>query len=178
MPVGLLGLATKTTRVFGRDGGQHGVEVVAVVLGGHDDELAAEQGGDDGIDGKAVLRDDHLGAGRQERVADELDDFIGAVAEDQVGGRHAEFGGELLLQVKGVAVRVKIHLGQRLAHGGQREARGAERVFVRGELDDVVGGQAEFAGDFFDGAAGLIDRARPGGWGWWGRGRVVIGLGK
>ena len=44
VPVGLLGLATKTTRVFGRDGGQHGVEVVAVVLGRHDHQLRRRTG--------------------------------------------------------------------------------------------------------------------------------------
>ena len=131
---------------------------MAVGFGGHDDELPAEQGGDDGINRKAILGHDHLGAGRDQRVADELDDFVRAVAEDQVGGRHAEFGGELLLQVEGIAIRVEIHLRQRLAHGGQGEARGAERVLVRGELDDAVGGQPEFAGDFLDRAARLIDR--------------------
>ena len=113
---------------------------------------------DDGIDREAVLRHDHLRAGRYQRVADELDDLVRAVAEDEVGGRHAEFGGELLLQVEGVAVRIEVHLGQRLAHGGQGQPRRAQRVFVGGQLDDVVGGQAEFARDFLDGAAGLIHR--------------------
>ena len=79
---------------------QHRVEVVAVVLGGHDDELGSEQGGDDGIDREAILGHDDFGAGRNQRVADELEDLVRAVAQDQVGGRHAEFGGELLLQVK------------------------------------------------------------------------------
>ena len=83
-----------------------------------------------------------------------LDDFVGAVAEDQVGRRDAEFGGEFLLQVERVAVRVKIDLRERLAHGGQGEARRAERIFVRRELDDAAGGQAEFARDFLDGRPG------------------------
>jgi hypothetical protein len=94
----------------------------------------------------------------EQRVPDHFDDFIGAVAEDEVGRRHAEFGGELLFQVKRVAVGVKVHLLERLAHGGQTQARRAERVFVRRELDDAGGVQAEFAGDFLDGPAGLIHR--------------------
>jgi len=46
------------------------------------------------------LRDDHLGAGRQQRVPDELDDFVRAVAEDEIGGCDAEFGGEFLASNK------------------------------------------------------------------------------
>ena len=147
----------------GRDGGQHRVEVVGMIFRRHDDEFRAEQGGHDGINRKAVLRHDDFRHGRgaiatEQRVPDHFDDFIGAVAEDEVGRRHAEFGGELLFQVKRVAVGVKVHLLERLAHGGQTQARRAERVFVRRELDDAVGVQAEFARDFFDWAAGLINR--------------------
>ena len=124
----------------------------------HDDEFRAEQGGHDGINGKAILRHDDLRAGREQRVPDHFDDFIGAVAEDEVGRRHAEFGGELLFQVKRIAVGVKVHLLERLAHGGEAQTRRAERVFVRRELDDAVGVQTEFARDFFNRAAGLINR--------------------
>jgi len=146
------------------------VEVVPVGFGGQDDELPAEQGSDDGIDRKAILRHDHLGAGRNQRVAEELDDFVRAVAEDQVGRRHAELGGELLLQIERIAIRVEVDLRQRLAHGSQGEAGRAERVFVRGDLDDAVGGQPEFAGDFLDRPARLIDRHRVKVW--------VVGVGE
>ena len=76
----------------------------------------------------------------------------------KIGRRHAEFGGELLFQIKRVAIGVKVHLLERLAHGGEPQTRRAERVFVRRELDDAVGVQAEFARDFLDGPAGLIHR--------------------
>ena len=131
---------------------------MAVSLGGHDDELAAEQGSNNWIHRKAILGYDYLGAGRNQRVADELDDFVRAVAKNQVGRCHPELGGELLLQVIRIAIRIEVDLRQRLAHGGLGEAGGAERVLVRGELNDAIGGQSEFAGDFFDRAAGLIDR--------------------
>ena len=77
-----------------------------------------------------------------------------------MGRRHVELRGELLLQVKGIAIGVEIDLGQRLAHGGQRQARGAEWVFIRGQLDDFIGGQPKFTRDFLNGAARLIDRNR------------------
>ena len=91
-------------------------------------------------------------------MANELDDFVRAVAENRDWRVQRRVFRELLLQVKRIAVRIKIQVSQRLLHRGQRQRRRAERIFVRRELDDVAGGQAEFARDFFDGAAGLINR--------------------
>ena len=45
-----------------------------------------------------------------------------------------------------------------LAHRGQRQGRRAQRIFVGGQLDDVGGGQVQFARDFFDRPARLVDR--------------------
>jgi hypothetical protein len=160
---GIVRIGDEDDARVGRDGGQHRVEVVGMIFRRHDDEFRAEQGGHDGINRKAVLRRRRALPRRracttEQRVPDHFDDFIGAVAEDEVGRRHAEFGGQLLFQVKRVAVGVKVHLLERLAHGGQTQARRAERVFVRRELDDAGGVQAEFAGDFLDGPARLIHR--------------------
>ena len=139
------------------NGGEHRVKVVAVVLRGHGDELRAEQRGNDGIHRETILRDDHLCAGGQKRVADKFEHFIRAVAQDDVGRADAELGGEFLLEVEGIAVRVEIHFRQGLAHGGQGESGGTQGIFVGRELDDIVSRQAEFAGDFFDGSARLIN---------------------
>ena len=73
----------------------------------------------------------------------------------------AELLRELLFQIKGVAVGVEMQLLQHFFHRGQRGGRRAERIFVRCQLDDAVGGEAEFARDFFDGPARLIDREVP-----------------
>jgi len=91
-------------------------------------------------------------------VAEQFDDFVGTVAEDQVFRSEFQFGGQLLFQVKGVAVRIEIQCWKRLAHGGQGKSRRAERVLVRGELDDGVCRQAKFSSYFFDGTTRLVDR--------------------
>ncbi len=91
-------------------------------------------------------------------MADEFQEFIGAVAEDEIGRGDLEFGGEFLLEIKGVAIRVEVGLGQGPAHRRHRQGRRAKRVFVGGELEDVLGGQPEFARDFFDGPSGLVNR--------------------
>ena len=96
--------------------------------------------------------------GAEQRVADKLDDFIRAVAENQIGRLDAEFRREFLFQVKRIAVGIKIDAGEGLLHRGDGERRRAERIFVRRDLDDGVRGQAEFARDFFNRPARLIHR--------------------
>ena len=103
------------------DGGEHGIEVVPVVLRRHHGELAAEQSRDDRVHSEAVLRHDYFGAGPNQRVSNELEDFIGAVAKDQAGGREAKLGRELLLQIEGIAVGVKVDLRDGFAHRRLRE---------------------------------------------------------
>ena len=97
-------------------------------------------------------------------MPNEFEDLIGAVAEDQIGGGQVELGGEPLLEVEGISVRVEVDLADGLAHGCLREAGRAKRVLVRGQLYDIVGGQAEFAGDFLDRTPRLIDGHAVQGW--------------
>ena len=108
-----------------RDGLHHGLEVMAEVPGGNGDEVRAEQAGDDRIDGEAILRDDDVNPRAHERVADELDDLVGSVAEDEVGRRGGEFRGELLLQVEGVSIRVEMEILEDMLHRGEGLGRGA-----------------------------------------------------
>jgi hypothetical protein len=69
------------------------------IAGGDGDEVGAKQASHDWIDGEAELGDDDIGAGAQEGVSDELEEFIGAVAEDEVGWGDVELISELLFQV-------------------------------------------------------------------------------
>ncbi len=157
MPVGLLGLARKIDFRARGEGAAQGGEVVAVIAGGDDDGIGAEQVCDEGIDQEAVLRHHDIHARPHQGVGDEFQDFVGTVAEDEVGGAHAQLGGELLLEIEGVAIGVKVRLTGGGLEGGQRERGRAEGIFVGGHLDDAPGRQAQFARHFFNGAAGLID---------------------
>ena len=91
-------------------------------------------------------------------MAQELDDVVGAVAQDQVGRFHPQFGRQLLLEIKGVAVRIQMQLPGGPAHRGQRGGGRPERIFVRGQLDDLARGQSQFPRHLLDGPARLIDR--------------------
>jgi hypothetical protein len=106
------------------------------------------------------LRNDHVRARREQRVCDELDDFVRTVSQNQIRRLDTEFYGEFLFEIKRIAVGIKVHAGNRLLHRGHRERRRAERIFVRRDLDDRVGGQIQFARDFFNWPARLIDRQR------------------
>lgn len=97
-----------------------------------------------------------MATGRGESTIGELDDFVGTVAEDDLGPVHAEFGGECVAEMERAAVWVDMAASQRLPHGGDGFRRGAERVFVGGEFDDGFWIKPEFAGDIINGLAWLV----------------------
>ncbi len=68
----------------------------------------------------------------------------------------AEFLRDGVAQVEAAAVGIKVGRLDGLVHRGHGERRGAERVFVRGELDDRGGVEAEFARDVIDRLARLV----------------------
>ena len=89
-------------------------------------------------------------------MADELNDFVGAIAQDDILPREAKFFRDRAAQGPGTAVGIKVGAIQCIAHGGQRLGRGAERIFVRGQFNDVRRLQAHFAGQFLDRFAGFV----------------------
>ena len=72
-------------------------------MGGRDgNQVRSEQGSHNGINGKAILRDDHVRGGSgvisgKQCVSGKFDDFVRAGAEDEIGRFDAEFCGQLLL---------------------------------------------------------------------------------
>ncbi len=68
----------------------------------------------------------------------------------------AELFGDGAAEGPAAAVRVEVRALQRIPHGGDRLRRGAERVFVGGELDDVRGLKTHLAGQFLDRLARFV----------------------
>ena len=91
-------------------------------------------------------------------MADEFDDLIRAVAQNEIRRLHPEFFGQPLLDIKRVAVRIKMQVRNGLLHRRQRRGRRAERIFVRRQLDDVRRRQAQFARHFLNRPARLVNR--------------------
>ena len=139
------------------DGGQGRIEVLheAGQLG-HFHRARAEKLGHQVVHGERVLGSDHLVAGPQEGVAEKLDDLVGAVAEEDVFAPAAEFCRDGLAQVISAAVGIELGAVECAPHRRERLGRGAEGVFVGGQLDDLPGRDAEFAGEVLDGLAGLV----------------------
>lgn len=75
-----------------------------------------------------------------------------------MAGFDAQFGRELLLQIKCIAVGVEIDVGEGLMNRGHGEWRGPKRVFIGRNFDDGISRQIQFAGDFLDGTARLVYR--------------------
>src|SRR5207244_10584658 len=92
---------------LGGQGLEHGGKVVAVIPGGNAKQPRPEEVGDDGINREAILRDHYVHARSHQGVPDKLDDFIRAVAQNEVFRIEGEFLGQLLFQVKRVAIRVE-----------------------------------------------------------------------
>ena len=76
----------------------------------------------------------------------------------EVFGRKIQFLGERCAQIKAAAVGVKIRAGEGLLHRGQRARRGAKRVFVRGQFDDLVDSQTRVASRFLNRLARFVER--------------------
>ena len=88
----------------------------------------------------------------------EFQHFVGTVAEHELVAADLQARGELAGEIPAAAVRVKVHLAQRGGSGRQRLRRGAERVFVGGQLVDPRRIKAEFPRHLRDRLARLVDR--------------------
>ena len=141
-----------------RDSPAHGGQVVSEIARGHDDRVGPQQVRHQRIDQEAILRHHHVHARPQQGVPQKLQDFIGAVPQDEVGGVHRQFGRQFLFEVKGIAIGVKMPLPGRSFERRQRGRRRAERVLIRRHLDDAARGQTQLAGDLLNRASGLINR--------------------
>jgi hypothetical protein len=102
------------------------------------------------------------GARRQEGTRGHVQHIVGAIAENDLLRCDAQFLRQPGLQRKARAVRIQRHVVQRILRCHQRARAGAERIFVRCQLDDVGLVQAEFARELGDRLAGLVwgNRAR------------------
>ena len=94
--------------------------------------------GNNGVDGKTILGDDNIGVGTKQCVGDKLNDFIGAITENDLARINTEFVGHLLPQIKSIPVGVKVRLFGCRLHGLHGLWRRAQRVFVGSQFDDSV----------------------------------------
>ena len=144
---------------------QHRRQVVPVVPRRHLDALRAPRVRRERVDGERVLRVDRLVAGRQERLRDELEHVVAAVAEHEALGRDAVALRERRTQREAVAVGIARDVGRRRRDRREHLRARAARVLVRRELDDARRVERKLAGELLDRLAGDVrsDVAHPGG---------------
>ena len=111
-----------------------------------------------------MARGDDLIARIQKGLADKLDDLIRAASEDDI----APFKSELLrngfAQIISAAVRVNVRALDGFTHCRHGFRRWPERVFIRGELDDLMRLEAKFTRDVLNRFARFVryEIAQPG----------------
>ncbi|MNT08400.1 hypothetical protein D3C72_1431420 [compost metagenome] len=89
------------------------------------------------IDGKRVFGIDDRLARPHQRMGGQLQDVVAAVAERQPFGRDIVLRRKLRLQLETVTVRIAAQLIHRRRNRGPGGGRHAERVLIRGQLDDT-----------------------------------------
>ncbi len=100
------------------------------------------------VNHEGVIGHDRFVAGRQEGSRQQTENFIGTVAENDVVRRDLPPIGQRFTQAERPAIRVPVQRGSSLVQHGQRLGRRAQRIFVRGQLDDP--GEAHLTLQFFD----------------------------
>ncbi|MBV6418000.1 MAG: hypothetical protein CMLOHMNK_02779 [Steroidobacteraceae bacterium] len=144
-----------------RHRGEHRLEIVAerhrcmrARMRRHDDRTRPRRLHRERIHREAVLRIHRFGTGREERLREQHQHVVRAVAERQLRGRDIEARRERLLQRVAAAVGIDPGVGERGAHRRERRRTRAERILVRGELDDIA--EPELARQLADRFAGRV----------------------
>jgi hypothetical protein len=120
-------------------------------------ERDAKEPGHEAIDSKGVGRGQHLAFSRAGKgVVAELNNLVGAAAEDHVVTGQAVKFGDGVPQRETAAIRIKVSVKKTVPDGLQGGGGWTERVLVGGELGDLGGIEAVLAGDVGDGATGLV----------------------
>ncbi|WP_449448324.1 hypothetical protein [Thermomonas brevis] len=94
------------------------------------------------VDGEPELRRHHLVALPGEHLRELHQQFVGAVAQQQVGRTHAVLRRQRALEVAAQRVGIDVQPAQRIDDGLPRLRTGAVRIFVGAQLDQLRLGEA------------------------------------
>ncbi len=113
---------------------------------------------DNRIHAKSRTTEDHVMLGRHECAHDELDEFIGAIAVNDLGQGHLMGLSDGAPQAMAGAVGVPVHMSQSGSRGRNGGRTRTQSALIAGELDDV--GKAALTGELFDRFTALVGHER------------------
>jgi hypothetical protein len=124
-----------------------------------DDRLGAAGQRRQRIDGKGILGEDRRASRREKHAGDQIEHVVRAVAEHDALAAEAAALGKGVFESK--VVRVARQVVDRCEDCRTRLRTHAERIFVGGELDDLLDGNPHLARELGDRLARLVGRDRP-----------------
>ena len=125
------------SRVWAVNGLGHGLQIHPQFLQGHRAEDTTDGLGYEAVHQKGVGGAQDFAAGGHQGPDQQVQDLVGAVAENELLGGDPQIGGQVLFQVIGVAVGVTVQACEIGLNGGQGLRGGPQGVFVGGQLDGV-----------------------------------------
>ena len=90
------------------------------------------------IDREGMIGIHRLVAQRQEGACRHFQQIVGTVAQHDLIVRHAVTPHQTILQCKSIAIRIETDVVERITRGGERRRARAQRILVRGKLDDIA----------------------------------------
>ena len=153
---GIVGVVQDDQPGLGSDRLGHGLQVHPHLFQRHRAENPAHGLGQEAVHQKGVGGAQHLAPRRHQGPDQQVQDFVGTVAQDQLRRRQAEMAGQVFLEVIGVAVGVAVQAPEGVPDGGQGQGRRPQGIFIGCQLDGI--GESQFSFQFFQRFAGLVGR--------------------
>ena len=132
---------------MGRDRLGHGLKVHPHLAQRHRTEKSAHGLGQEAVHQKGVGGAQHLAPRRHQGPDQQVQDFIGTVAQDQLLGRQTVVPGQVFLEIIGVAVGVAVQAPEAVPDGGQGQGRRPQGIFIGCQFDGI--GDSQFSLQFF-----------------------------
>ena len=152
----VIGVGDEKLAGLGSDCRQHRLQVMRKTRIGNLNGVGSEELGHEAVNREGMACRHHFVARLQKSVANELDDFVRAIPKNDILTIEVQIFGNRVAKGPRAAIRVEVGALQSVPHGLKSGRRGAKRVFIRGELDDLRWLQTHLSGEFLHGFAWFV----------------------
>ena len=156
-PGGIVWVGDEDRPGFGSDSGNYCVEICRETRIGHLHGVCAEKLGHEFVDRKGMTGHHDFITGSKKRMPDEFNDLVRSIPKNNVQTVNAEPFSDRIAEFITPSVGIEVGTLKGSPHGIQSLWRGAERIFIRGQFDDILLTQAQITGQLFDRLSGFIN---------------------